>query len=409
MLYSASPFTCTTQGTIPASGAPGGNRDITISGFATYAGARLQARVVTALSRLLVATDTYVGGAVRVDWDHNADASVFDPVGLREGGSVGIDMTQNNTNTGIHLRVNADDRACTVDVRIYTDGGNWSTTTFNLPGSITTPTEYFVAFGALSTGGGSGATYTNVGAIVMIVDVSTNPGTDVDLDLLEAGGYDWEDLPDSSGSTFPVTLAENGPRHLIGDLKLGSVIDAELDGQPSANADGDDTNPGTPAPDDEDGVSPTVGVAWSVGSGGSVDVTVAGCTSGAADLTAGSISIRTAVSTPENKSLVMCLSRMARTRIRSRSPVARPLGTVRPSMLGSDYVQLRVCAIQLLAQHPTARLKTTYGHSAQPQSTWPPSPRPRPAITTPSHGRPPANCTIWASMCGVARRPARRT
>ncbi len=59
--------------------------------------------------------------------------------------------------------------------------------------------------------------------------------------------YDLGDLPDGPYSTL---LANDGARHVVSpDLYFGSVVDAEPDGQPSVNADGDDTNI-----DDEDGI-----------------------------------------------------------------------------------------------------------------------------------------------------------
>ena len=60
----------------------------------------------------------------------------------------------------------------------------------------------------------------------------------------------------------------------MGDLFLGPGIDAEANGQPTINADGDDTS----GIDDEDGVTRTPGVNWQVGGNGSVDVTVTGGT-----------------------------------------------------------------------------------------------------------------------------------
>ncbi len=49
---------------------------------------------------------------------------------------------------------------------------------------------------------------------------------------------DYGDAPDP---TYPTLLASNGARHLIvPGVMLGNVIDAEPDGQPTANADGDD-------------------------------------------------------------------------------------------------------------------------------------------------------------------------
>ncbi|MEZ4518084.1 MAG: SdrD B-like domain-containing protein [Chloroflexota bacterium] len=61
--------------------------------------------------------------------------------------------------------------------------------------------------------------------------------------------YDYGDLPD----TYGTTTSSNGPSHEISqDVYLGTVPpDAELDGQPTATATGDDVNG---SPDDEDGV-----------------------------------------------------------------------------------------------------------------------------------------------------------
>ncbi|NRB64796.1 MAG: hypothetical protein HRU40_17525, partial [Saprospiraceae bacterium] len=72
--------------------------------------------------------------------------------------------------------------------------------------------------------------------------------------------YDYADLPDTSASTntsdYHTLFANNGtrgPRHLIVDgLSIGTAIDAEGDGQPQANAFGDDVN----GIDDEDGITP---------------------------------------------------------------------------------------------------------------------------------------------------------
>lgn len=63
---------------------------------------------------------------------------------------------------------------------------------------------------------------------------------------------DLGDAPD----TYRTLLGSNGPRYNEGDLqRLGHQWDAELDGQPTAFADGDDTNLlGVGGSDDEDGV-----------------------------------------------------------------------------------------------------------------------------------------------------------
>ncbi len=57
---------------------------------------------------------------------------------------------------------------------------------------------------------------------------------------------DWGDL-----AGYPTTLAENGPRHfVVPGFQLGAKIDGEADGQPTADATGDDVVMG-----DEDGVT----------------------------------------------------------------------------------------------------------------------------------------------------------
>lgn len=79
----------------------------------------------------------------------------------------------------------------------------------------------------------------------------------VDLGIYRTQPMDYGDLPTSYNNTI---LGENGPRHTSNGLNLGTVWDADNDGQESAAATGDDTNN-----DDEDGVS-FVGT-WSDGNG----------------------------------------------------------------------------------------------------------------------------------------------
>ena len=66
--------------------------------------------------------------------------------------------------------------------------------------------------------------------------------------------YDWGDAPDAPTSPrYPTLQVNNGARHLIqAGFMLGVAIDADLDGQPDANAAGDDSDWDG---DDEDGVT----------------------------------------------------------------------------------------------------------------------------------------------------------
>jgi hypothetical protein len=93
-------------------------------------------------------------------------------------------------------------------------------------------------------------------------------GTDLtDQDFGFLSNLDMGDLPTSYNLTL---LDDDGPRHTLTSLFLGVDASADENGQedPFANAD-----------DLDDGVVRTLGVNWNTGAnGGSVDITVSGCT-----------------------------------------------------------------------------------------------------------------------------------
>jgi uncharacterized repeat protein (TIGR01451 family) len=79
------------------------------------------------------------------------------------------------------------------------------------------------------------------------------------------------DLGDAPDPTYPTLSASNGAAHILGSgLFLGATVDNEVDGQPTALADGDDNN----GVDDEDGVVFTTGLG--AGLDAAVDVTASG-------------------------------------------------------------------------------------------------------------------------------------
>ncbi|OPZ26578.1 MAG: Cna protein B-type domain protein [Lentisphaerae bacterium ADurb.BinA184] len=113
-------------------------------------------------------------------------------------------------------------------------------------------------------------------------------GPQVPLDLLDDSGQstgfallctDLTPIPegdfgDAPERTYPTVLASNGAYHtLTASLLMGRQVDAEPDGQPSPNADGDDLN--GPGPNDEDGVLAWRGV-WPGNPAAEVDVVVVG-------------------------------------------------------------------------------------------------------------------------------------
>ena len=127
-----------------------------------------------------------------------------------------------------------------VSVALTTPGTN--VLTFPVPATAT-PGSTFARFRLSSTGGQA---FTGLAEDGEVEDYRVS---------IEGGGgaaqsLDWGDAPDGP---FPTLAANNGARHVIANgLFLGTHVDAELDGQPTAGALGDDM---ANLPDDEDGVS----------------------------------------------------------------------------------------------------------------------------------------------------------
>lgn len=114
---------------------------------------------------------------------------------------------------------------------------------------------------------GSYQIFATMGVVLDGIDrVANTLGYPTSAPALVVSCYDLGDLPDS----YQTLLSNNGARHEIGSLFMGQQIDGETDGQPSVNANGDDT---ANVPDDEDGIQ-MVG-NWNSGTG-RVDVTVTG-------------------------------------------------------------------------------------------------------------------------------------
>jgi hypothetical protein len=174
------------------------------------------------------------------------------------GGGTGADGIQNGSEPGVaNVTVNLLDS--NGDAVVDSDGNPISTITAADGGysfSGLPPDEYQVEFiapnGLIFTQQNQGTddaldsdanTTTGITATYDIEAGENN--TSVDAGLLE---IDLGDLPDSYGTTN----LNNGAAHgLDGANFLGAGVDAELDGQPNANATGDDTIDGN---DDEDGV-----------------------------------------------------------------------------------------------------------------------------------------------------------
>ncbi len=96
---------------------------------------------------------------------------------------------------------------------------------------------------------------------------NNNASNDISIDETRILQYDYGDLPNS----YPTTLAQNGARHLIGNLRFGNLIDAENNTISSAGNHDNDTNE-----NDEDGIQRQLGETWQPGNTVHINVTVQG-------------------------------------------------------------------------------------------------------------------------------------
>jgi len=204
--------------------------------------------------------DNAIGWAT-ITWDgDDGDATTLDNDGLNS-----VDLTGSGTNDAIMARIiNADLRSrLTIQVYADTAGLNWSYSTANLPPlNPGTRMDVLFPFTGFTTGGGTGATFASVGAVVMRLDGDVDASVDVSIDFVEASSVrEYGDLPVG-------TYGENmlSASHVPHGLRLGPNCDAEATYNSSTDALGDDNDQA--APDDEDGVWPTfIFGRWCAGAG----------------------------------------------------------------------------------------------------------------------------------------------
>jgi LPXTG-motif cell wall-anchored protein len=269
-------------------GVIGGERDLILSIYEGNNGYQASAGINVGGNPLFeYSTPSNMGGTAEIQWDGVDGSPTLNPIGLRNGGAVGLDLTNGGLKDRFIIAVQGDDLAAPLTLTVYTDATHFSTLQLDLPGGIDRYTQqsFPMLFGNFAQGAGAAgpADFTNVGATTLLVD---GRGSAMSLDLTlflvntdDGVTHDFGDLADDEGlsANYGTLLSMDGARHLAGTLVLGTQIDTELDGQPTPFANGDDAS-GTF--DDEDGVMP-IGL-WSAGTvaagkGGKINVTVSGC------------------------------------------------------------------------------------------------------------------------------------
>ncbi|TWT94347.1 beta strand repeat-containing protein [Neorhodopirellula pilleata] len=161
------------------------------------ASADLSVSAVTNRLSLDVGSDVRASFLVQYDGiDADGAGLVLDPIGLRNGGANGVSLNDGDAAAGLMLAIRADNIiADALIVTIYTDGANFSTATIDLPNNLAdpNPAEIFVPFTAFivgdedGLGGGTGADFSDVGAIEASLDSDlVTFGLDFSVSILES-------------------------------------------------------------------------------------------------------------------------------------------------------------------------------------------------------------------------------
>lgn len=245
----------------------GGERDTAIWAYGNFAALQVQS------NKLSLSPGDSATYTATVTWDGNdSNASSLDVTGLNSVNLI------SSTNDGILVSVvSKDDGAVDITFEVYTTTANWSTMTLRAPSARVESGErvdIFFSFDQFITGGGTGADFTDVGAIVMKIDGTLANAIDVGIDNIEASNArEYGDLPLSLYGESVLSAT-----HIPGGLRLGTNCDGEDLYNSSTDAEGDDDDQADP--DDEDGVEVSYGwyISDTIDDGeGYIDVTVEGC------------------------------------------------------------------------------------------------------------------------------------
>ncbi len=220
------------------------------------------------------ATGTFLQGGCAVAGDDEDGVNIADL--LQQVGAPGQVRVNVTNTTGVAAQLCA-----FVD---WNADGDFGDNVGGTPEAVAVPVpngtngEVIADFGTLSQAVVPGATYarfrlsSDLGACNPAGAASDGEVEDYPLQITAT---DLGDLPDSFGTL----LASNGPVHtIVPGLYLGAGVDAEANGQPSVNADGDDAN----GNDDEDGISQAALDDLHRGSPVSIPVTAVNTTGGPA-------------------------------------------------------------------------------------------------------------------------------
>ena len=191
---------------LAASEAIGGERDLFVN--LTSASGSIELNVDTSTANVLEFIASTTGTGARIITYDGADGDATTIAGTGLGG---VDLTASGA-VGIRFRIGADQINGDLTIRIYSGSGNFSTATVSIPNTGGTASEEVVVrFSDFAVGGGTGATFTNVGAIQL--EIAGAAAVDGQLDLVAT----------ASPTTFTNNMANLNP------MSLGNLVWADRD------------------------------------------------------------------------------------------------------------------------------------------------------------------------------------
>ena len=120
--------------------------------------------------RFSYAQDPNVTASGQLQYDGVDGSMALDPTGLG-----GVDLTNAGRNNAFEILIPFDDNPIDLTFDVYTDAGNTSTYTFDPGGGIfTTPETFIIPFADFSTAAGTGADFSNVGAVTVTLESAGN-------------------------------------------------------------------------------------------------------------------------------------------------------------------------------------------------------------------------------------------
>jgi uncharacterized repeat protein (TIGR01451 family) len=182
-------------------------RDFEVELTGTSGGQSVQMTV--AADKLSLNPSIQAQGRYTAVWDGDDNDGSTAGSGIDFDGLAGYDLTDLGSSAGIILEdVLADQAGGSATIRVYTDATNFSTLTMAIPNSVNT--DLFFDFADFTTAGGTGADFTDVGAIELEIN-STVDAMDGEVEYISAIGY-----------TFQQADFDN---FVESDLELSKVVD----------------------------------------------------------------------------------------------------------------------------------------------------------------------------------------